>query len=86
MTDAVKVGFVPFSATPRGALVVFTDETMRFGSATRKALGSAEETIKRAAAASQFKGKAGSALDILAPSGLQVGRQIVANPGHQDLA
>ncbi|MBX9711246.1 MAG: leucyl aminopeptidase [Xanthobacteraceae bacterium] len=81
MTDAVKVGFVPFSATPRGALVVFTDETMRFGPATRKALGLAEETIKRAAAASQFKGKAGSALDILAPSGLKVGRLIVTGTG-----
>ena len=81
MTDAVKVGFVPFSATPRGVLIVFTDETMRFGSASRKALGPAEETVKRAASASQFKGKSGSALDILAPAGLKVGRLIVAGTG-----
>lgn len=81
MTDAVKVGFVPFSATPRGVLVVFTDETMRFGPATRKALTGAEETVKRAAAAAQFKGKNGSALDILAPEGLKVGRLIVTGTG-----
>src|SRR5438445_216629 len=67
MSDAVKVGFVPFSAAPRGVLVVFCDETMKFGPATQKALGKAVETVKRAAAASRFKGKSGSALDILAP-------------------
>ena len=41
MSDAVKVGFVPFSAAPRGILVVFCDETLKFGAATRKALGEA---------------------------------------------
>jgi leucyl aminopeptidase len=81
MTDAVKVGFVPFSTTPRGVLVVFSDESMKFGPATRKLLGAAVETVKRAAAAAQFKGKSGSALDILAPAGLKVGRLIVAGTG-----
>ena len=52
MTDAVKVGFVPFSTAPKGVLVVFTDESMKFGPASRKLLAGAEETIKRAAAAS----------------------------------
>src|ERR1700724_3301010 len=31
MPDAVKVGFVPFSAGPRGILVVFCDDTLKFG-------------------------------------------------------
>ena len=81
MTDAVKVGFVPFSTTPRGVLVVFTDETMRFGTATRKILGAAADTVKRAATASAFKGKNATALDILAPAGLKVGRLIVVGTG-----
>ena len=81
MTDAVKVGFVPFSATPRGVLVVFTDEPLRFGPASRKALGGADETVKRAAAAALFMVKNGSALDILAPAGLKVGRLIVTGTG-----
>ena len=38
MSDAVKVGFVPFSTAARGSLVVFCDETLKFGAATRKAL------------------------------------------------
>src|SRR5271165_2181275 len=41
MPDAVKVGFVPFSDAPRGVLVVFCDDTLKLGEATRKALGNA---------------------------------------------
>ena len=38
MSDAVKVGFVAFSAAPRGVLVVFCDDALKFGEATRKTL------------------------------------------------
>ncbi len=59
MSDAVKVGFVPLSTAPRGVLFVFCDDSLKFGPATRKALGEAASTVKRAAAANQFKGKNG---------------------------
>ncbi|WGS17694.1 MULTISPECIES: leucyl aminopeptidase [unclassified Bradyrhizobium] len=81
MSDAVKVGFVPFSAPARGILVAFCDEQLKLGTATRKALGAAAETVKRAAAANQFKGKSGAALDILAPEGLKAERLIVIGAG-----
>jgi len=81
MSDAVKVGFVPFSAVPAGTLVVFCDDGLKFGAATAKALGSATDLVKRAAAASQFKGKSGAALDILAPEGLKAARLIVVGTG-----
>ena len=81
MPDAVKVGFAPFSAAARGILVVFCDEQLKLGSATRKALGVAAETIKRAAATNQFKGKSGAALDILAPEGIKAERLIVIGAG-----
>ncbi|OQW54026.1 MAG: leucyl aminopeptidase [Proteobacteria bacterium SG_bin9] len=81
MPDAVKVGFVPFSAALKGVLVVFTDESLKFGPATRKALGSATETVKRAAAAAAFKGKQAAALDILAPAGLKADRLVVVGTG-----
>ena len=67
MSDAVKVGFVAFSTAPRGALVVFCDDTLKFGPATRKALGTAANLVKRAVATNQFKGKSGSTLDLLEP-------------------
>jgi leucyl aminopeptidase len=81
MPDAVKVGFVPFSAPARGIVVVFCDDALKLGETTRKALGSAADTVKRAAAANQFKGKSGSALDILAPEGIRAARLIVIGTG-----
>src|SRR5476651_1886775 len=81
MPDAVKVGFVPFSAAPRGILVVFCDDTLKLGAATRKALGDAAGLVKRAAATNQFKGKSRSTLDILAPEGLKASRLIVVGAG-----
>src|SRR6266480_4713184 len=81
MSDAVKVGFVPFSAAPRGILVMFCDDALKFGTATGKALGAASAIVKRAAATNQFKGKSGSTLDILAPEGLKASRLIVAGAG-----
>src|ERR1700730_15369867 len=81
MPDAVKVGFVPFSAAPRGILVVFCDDTLKFGDATRKTLGTAPDLVKRAAETNQFKGKSASTLDILAPQGLKVSRLIVVGAG-----
>jgi leucyl aminopeptidase len=81
MPDAVKVGFVPFSSAPRGILVVFCDDALKFGSATGKALGAAAGMIKRAAEANQFKGKTGSTLDFLAPEGVKASRLIVVGTG-----
>jgi leucyl aminopeptidase len=81
MSDAVKVGFVPFSVAARGILVVFCDDTLKFGAATLKALGSAANLVKRAAETNAFKGKSGSTLDILAPQGLRVSRLIVVGAG-----
>ena len=81
MPDAVKVGFVPFSTAPRGLLVIFCDDTLKFGAATLKALGTAAGIVKRAAATNQFKGKSGSTLDILAPEGLKASRLIVIGVG-----
>ena len=81
MTDAVKVGFVPFSAAPRGVLVVFCDDALKFGPATTKALGATANAVKRAATMNRFKAKSGSTLDILAPEGLKAGRLIVVSAG-----
>lgn len=81
MSDAIKVGFVPLSAAPRGILVVFCDDSLKVGPATAKALGGANELVKRAASAAAFKGKSGAALDILAPEGVKATRLIVIGAG-----
>jgi leucyl aminopeptidase len=81
MSDAVKVGFVPYSTPPRGILVVFCDDTLKLGPNTRKALGTAANLIKRAAATNKFKGKSGATLDILAPEGIKIQSLIVIGTG-----
>ena len=43
MSDAVKVGFVPFSTAPRGILVAFCDDALKLGPVTRKILGKARD-------------------------------------------
>ena len=81
MTDAVKVGFVPLATPPRGVLVVFCDDTLKFGSVTRTTLGAAADTVRRAATTNRFKGKIGSVLDILAPQGIKATRLLVVGAG-----
>jgi leucyl aminopeptidase len=81
MPDAVKVGFVPFSTVPRGVLVIFCDDKLKFGPATRKTLGAAADLVGRVAKTSRFEGKSGSTLDILAPQGLKVSRLLVIGVG-----
>jgi leucyl aminopeptidase len=83
MPDAVKVGFVPLSAAARGILVVFCDDSLKFGEAARKALGTTAGLVGRAAATSQFKGKSGTVLDMLEPQGLKVSRLMVVGTGKQ---
>jgi leucyl aminopeptidase len=82
MSDAVKIGFVPFSAAARGTIVVFTDETLKLGARTAKALGDAGESVKRAAAAAKFKGKSRAVLEILAPAGLKADCLLVVGTGE----
>jgi leucyl aminopeptidase len=81
MTTAPKLGFGSFSAPAKGVLTVFCDDRLAFGPATRKALGRAADLVSRAARAEGFKGKSGSALDLLLPEGLKVDRLLVVGTG-----
>ena len=77
----VKIEFSGFAAPARGVLVVFCDESLKLGPATRKALGEGADMVARAAAADHFKGKLGSTLDIVAPAGLRASRLVVVGCG-----
>src|SRR5690349_15422751 len=81
MSDVLKVGFVPLSAAPSGVRADFSADELKLGPATRKALGPAVDLVKRAAAASAFKGKNGSALDLLEPEGIKIQRLLVIGTG-----
>src|SRR2546421_11598445 len=79
---ALKLEFAPPSLKPpKGVLVVFCDEGLKFGSATRQVLAETGDLVARAAAAERFKGKIASALDIVAPAGLKASRLVVIGVG-----
>ena len=61
--------------------MVFCDDALKFGEATRRRWGRRPILVKRAAAANQFKGKSGSTLDIPAPEGIKADRLIVVGVG-----
>jgi leucyl aminopeptidase len=82
MAAALKINFTAF-ARPRGVLVVFCEDNLKFGPATQRALSPLGDLVRRAAAADRFSGKSGSSLDIVAPSGLNVARLVVVGIGSE---
>ena len=81
MPGALKLGFAPFAAPTKGVLIVFCEEGLKFGSAARKVIEPTGDLVARAAEADRFKGKSASALDLVAPSGLDVARLVVIGVG-----
>ncbi len=86
MSAAVKISFGPLSATKGSALVVFVGADMKPAAAVTGELGDLEPLIRTAAKAANFKGAQRTALDILAPSGLDASRLIVVGvaPGKDN--
>src|SRR3954466_3371686 len=81
MADARKLVFSSFATPAKGVLVLFCEEGLKFGPATRKALAPSGDLVQRAAAADRFTGKSGSSLDIVAPAGLAVSRLTILGVG-----
>ena len=84
MSDALTLGFSPFSTAPMGVLVVFCDNGLKFGPATRRALTPAGDLVTRAAKAERFSGKSGSAIELIMPEGLKLPRLVVIGIGKAD--
>jgi len=81
MPGRLKLEFAPFAAPAKGVLVLFCEDGVKFGSAARRALAPTGDLVMRAATADRFKGKNGSALDLVAPPGLEVSRLVVVGVG-----
>ncbi len=89
MSQSVKIEFVALDLLAEAkkpdvrdkgpqSLVIFTDPDIKFGQATSKLIGAdGEALVRRAAAAGKFKGKASTALDIIAPAGFKADRLLV---------
>jgi leucyl aminopeptidase len=81
MADARKPEFVSFASRSSGVLVLFCEEGLKLGPACRRALAPTGDLLQRAATADRFTGKKGSALEIVAPSGLAANRLVVLGVG-----
>jgi len=79
-SDALTLSFTSFTR-PRGVLVTFCGENLKFGPATQKTLAAVGDLVRRAAAADRFTGKNGAILNIVAPAGLNLPRLIVVGTG-----
>ncbi len=77
MSEPMTLSFAKLTSAPKGVVIVLTDETLAFGSATQKLLKGADRAITRAFDAERFKGKAFSSVELLAPTGLDAPRLIV---------
>ena len=84
MANAFKIDFQAHGVTETGDLVVFVDDNLRPTPAVAKQIGQkAVDLIAKAAAAENFKGKAKSAMTILAPSALSADRLVVIGIGGE---
>ena len=81
MADMLEIEFAPLSAAPIGTLVVLAGEDMALGSAARGIDERSKGALKKAAAAAGFTGKPKSAIEILAPAGIDVQRIIMLGTG-----
>src|SRR5262249_44026078 len=81
MANRLRTGFGSIVAPARGVLVVFADDGLRLGSATQALLKPTGDLFARAAAADNFKGKNGPALDLVAPQELKASRLIAIGIG-----
>ncbi len=100
MAQSAKIDFVALPSLAAAAskragkgraapqtLVVFAAQDLVLGAATRKTLGAeGEALLKKAAATGRFKGKASTALDIVAPSGLLADRLLVIGTAGEEAA
>ena len=86
MSGAVKIAFGPLSAAKGSALVIFVGADMKPAAAVTAQFGDLEPLIRAAAKASNFRAAERTALDILAPAGLDASRLVVVGvaPGKDN--
>jgi leucyl aminopeptidase len=86
MSGAVKIAFGSLSASKSSALVIFIVADMKPAAAVTAQFGDLEPLIRAAAKAANFRAAERTALDILAPAGLDASRLVVVGvaPGKDN--
>lgn len=86
MSDRLDITFTPLNAELETVCVVLTADGLALGPKGRELDTKSAGTIAKAAAAADYKGKAKSTLEILAPAKLGVDRMVLAGLGKEGSA
>jgi leucyl aminopeptidase len=78
MAEPLQISFASLSAATSGAVMVLAGEDLALGTAARALDERSKGALLKAARAADFKGKAKTSVEVLAPGGLEAQRVIVA--------
>src|SRR5262245_42822399 len=82
MADPVAVQFAPLAQAPSGTLILLAGEELALGATARALNERAKGALQRAAAAAGFSGKSKTAIELLAPAGIEAQRLVVVGSGR----
>jgi leucyl aminopeptidase len=82
MPDRLDVEFVSLSAAPSGAVVLLAGQELALGAAARGIDERTKGALTKAARAADFTGKSKTAVEVLAPAGIDAQRVILAGMGR----
>ncbi len=82
MPDILDIQFVPLSAAPAGSVLLLAGQELALGSTARGIDERAKGALSKAARAADFTGKAKTSIEVLAPSGIDAARLILAGTGR----
>jgi leucyl aminopeptidase len=82
MAEPLQVQFAPLSQPPSGTLIVLAGEELVLGSSARAINERTKGALLRAASAAGFTGKAKSAIELLAPPGIEAQRLLLVGAGR----
>ena len=81
MPEPLEIEFLPLTAAPAGAVLVLAGQELALGSAARGLDERSKGALSKAARAAEFTGKAKTAIEVLAPAGIDAPRVILAGMG-----
>jgi leucyl aminopeptidase len=82
MAEPLQVQFAPLSQSPSGTLIVLAGEELALGGSARALNERTKGALLRAASAAGFTGKAKTAIELLAPAGLDTQRVVLVGTGR----
>jgi leucyl aminopeptidase len=82
MPEPLQVQFAPLSQAPTGTLILLAGEELALGASARGFDERAKGLLLRAAGAANFSGKNKTAIELLAPSGIEAQRLLLLGSGR----